>query len=474
MRRTNKTRIIIDILINVVIVAVILTIASHYFAKRYIQSLQRTGWPQGAYRLNSTMGFEMSPGFSATMLDGRFSIHTHQLGYRIPKFLNNSSITPGGVLSVGCSFTYGDSVEAEQTFSYLVADKLHLPSYNYGVCSYSYATVILQLKELKEKGILDQLKPSILILGAGKWLSSRSMSPIMPMSPGYVLLSPYIGKESGRVQIVSPPQLFSNECVLGSYEDYFFDQQIGLTKKGFYLLSHYFPRLLYAKFATLLGSRQPPVSSYELYDYVITEIKKVIAPYGMKFVILWMPFDIQETLDEGLAKAMAKHDDIILVDGSDAIAKYQVRPFDYRHRHPSPIAHDAYAKEIVNRIMNKETLHPSLQEIGPLDFAVTGENHPAVYFFPVAQARWNGYKISNKNWNQLADDQKAVFISEGIGEIERNANVTVKSVKNLEVISAMNQAVVKLENDFPGTEMSMMKMLVNMLKSSKRIFENAK
>lgn len=338
----------LNIFLVILVIVLILFGITSYFTVKYINAKAITRWPKGVFR-SSVAGYEIAPSFSSSMLDGSFFVHSHQLGYRIPKFADDSNIKEGGILSVGCSFTYGDEVEAEQTFTYLIADSLHLPSYNYGVCSYSYANIILQLKELKDKGILDKLKPSMIILGAGNWLTRRSLTPFLPTGyNGPPIVGPYVMKKDNVIRITSPPRAF--------YIKYFYDgidenlnsriNKIKFNLKRFCLMLLVTPRILYVEFIKK-NYKESDVSSFELYEFVISEIKEVISPYQMKFVILWMPLQENENLDEGFKKALERHRDIILVDGFNAIREYGVEKNDYVSRHPSLEAHRAYAEEII-------------------------------------------------------------------------------------------------------------------------------
>ncbi|MDP8234129.1 MAG: hypothetical protein P9M06_04950 [Candidatus Saelkia tenebricola] len=341
------------IIVVIVIVFSLFTINS-YFAIKYLRALGKSRWPEGAIRTNATTGYNMSPSFSSTMLDKSFSICSHELGYRIPMFANNSSIEQGGILSVGCSFTYGDRVEAEQTFTYLTAEKLHMPSYNYGVCSYSYASVILQLNELRQREILDKLKPKILILGAGNWLVKRSLIPFFPTSNDSMHVYSYITKMGGRIQVSKPPKIHRIKYHPVLYEDYSMNKRrnIILVFKRFYYMSCIVPGILYVKVIKKKYDKKEIINSFELYDFVIAEINKIIQDYGMKFIILWMPYNEEDLLDKRLKRAVEKHKDIILVNGFDAIRKYNVASEEYVNTHPGFQAHDAYAKEIILRVMN--------------------------------------------------------------------------------------------------------------------------
>lgn len=351
----DKAKNSINLIIVSIIIVLSLTAINSYFTIKYLRALNKMRFPKGAVRFNATIGYEMSPSFSSIMLDRSYSIYSHRLGYRIPKFINNSSIEQGGILSVGCSFTYGEGVEAEQTFTYLVADKLHLPAYNYGVCSYSYTSVILQLNELKQRGILDELRPTILILGAGNWLVGRSLNPFFPTDNTFIRVYPYITKKDGKILILKPPNILHIKYPdILRYEDYSVNKKgnLVLAFKRFYFMFRIMPQVLYVNLIKRrYNNIETDINSFELYDFVICKIKKVIQPYGMKFIILWMPITEGDILDEGLKKVIEQNKDIILVDGFDAIRKYKIESGQYVNTHPRPNAHGAYAKEILSKLV---------------------------------------------------------------------------------------------------------------------------
>jgi hypothetical protein len=295
------------------------------------------------------MGYEMSPSFSSNMLDNTFSISSHRFGYRIPLYANKTAIEPGGVMSVGCSFTYGDGVQAEQTFTWLLADKLGLPAYNYGLCSSSYTTMIMRLKLMKENNILNILKPRILILGAGNWLVERSLSPFIPSGSDIPMVFPYIAKKYGHLQILFPPDFFclrhmfflESQCFPVGTRNRSEIRNFRCFRSMFLLVPRVF---LLNLWKTMF--KKSDIDSSELYDFLIGEIKRIIAPYETQFVILWMPANENDTLDNGLKKALRRYPDVILVNGAEALKRYGVDTRQYSGIHPHYKAHEAYANEI--------------------------------------------------------------------------------------------------------------------------------
>lgn len=68
------------------------------------------------------------------------------------------------------------------------------------------------------------------------------------------------------------------------------------------------------------------------------------------------------------------------------------------------------------------------------------DDAPAVFFFPAEQARWDGSKVTMKEWYLLTDHQKQKFISEYIAELERqyHQSITVMGLDYLEALNAFS------------------------------------
>ena len=317
----------------------------------YHKLLTTSRWPIGAFRYHRTIGFELTPSFSGMLENNAFYLKTHHLGYRAPKFADQESFEPGGILSVGCSFTFGDGVEAEETFSYLTAKHFNLQSYNYGVCSYSYAGVILQLDDLRQRGILAKLKPSMVILGAGNWLLDRSLRPFYPTADLQFAYA-YIGKKDNRLQIMQPNDFYSTKHLYRLVDRYFNgsgSRKVKLTFARYLRLISISPRVSKANLDHK-KFKKPRVSSRELYDFVIGRITGILREYDPTIVILRMPYLDEEEIDAGLVESIKGFGNVLLVDGLTALKKYKVPREYYYKRHPSVEAHAAYAQALVETI----------------------------------------------------------------------------------------------------------------------------
>jgi len=55
-------------------------------------------------------------------------------------------------------------------------------------------------------------------------------------------------------------------------------------------------------------------------------------------------------------------------------------------------------------------------------------NPPEVWFFPADKARWDGAKITAKDWHMLSNFQKVVFINEYIEYFGQRFYITIKGI----------------------------------------------
>lgn len=336
--------------------AIPLAVLLVYYVLAYHRVLVGGRWPLGAYEHDPVVGFRLARGFSAPLLDGSFHTRTHSLGYRIPQFGDPNEVIPGGILSLGCSFTYGDELEAEETFTYRAAAELGLPAYNYGVCAYSYATMLLLLQRLQEEGVIERLRPGFVLLAVGDWLVPRSFNPFMP-SEGLQYAYPYLRERAGHLEIAQPPEQFSLAHMFCFQKAYFPEgrRDVPLTPRRFLLLVREVPRVLYANF---LGNRErarlkreAPVPAQRVYDFLLQEVEKISAPAGMRVLVLWMATVPGQTLDPALRAAVARHPGVLLINGGEALRYDAVPPEEYCcGHHPGPKAHAAYARAIAERV----------------------------------------------------------------------------------------------------------------------------
>lgn len=358
---SKKMKYLIYMLSVIVLIFVVfniyITIQIH---KELVKEVNNPGrWPAGSYIYDPEIGFDFAPNVSEPIQNGSFYVKSHRLGYRIGEQEDAVSCKSGGILSLGCSFTYGDEVNAGVTFTQLIADGLDLPAYNYGVCSFSYTHALLKAQKLKDEGVLDKLQPKYVILGCWKGLPRRSRSPFPPTaSKKLPLAAAYIDKDGEDLNIHSP---FKIQYIFNMMEMYR-REGIELSFKKFIKIFILAPRYLYLRLINNRlyqehKARQSEVTDYDIYDFYFTGIKSLFSAYQTRVIVLFMPTSPNEHPNEALKKAIAKHPDFIFVDGQQALKKYDTPVRDYRGKHPQPAAHMAYARGTIGLIRTSQAAY---------------------------------------------------------------------------------------------------------------------
>jgi hypothetical protein len=342
----------------ILILLVFNTVITLMIHKRLARAASKSGrWPAGAYIYDRKIGFDFASNVSGPRNEGTYYVKSHQLGYRIGREDDPAEFRPGGLLSLGCSFTYGDEVESEQTFTHLAAEGLGIPAYNYGVCSFSYIHALLKAEKLKEQGVLDKLQPEFVVLGCWSELPDRSRSPFPPLASNSIPLpAAYLAKEGEELQIKYPMNLQEVFDLVELYRK----QGTKLSARKFFRIFFSGPRFayLYMKNSRLAGkfnsvTTSNTVSDFEVYDFYFSGIENVFSDYDTKIIMLFMPNRNSDELpDQALIDAVAAHPGIIPVNGLHAIQTYDVSVRDYMRKHPQPPAHEAYARQIVAIILN--------------------------------------------------------------------------------------------------------------------------
>ena len=311
--------------------------------------MARSRWPLDVYRYHKTIGYEMTPGVSVRLHDHSFTSRVHELGFRIPLAQDQRPVEPGGLLSVGCSFTYGDHVEAEQAFTFVAGEILGISSYNYGVSSYSYVSALLKLEELEQRGLLDQLQPSAIVLGAGDWLFGRSTSPFYPTSGlqyGYA----YLAEENGNVLIKQPPEQFSIKHQFEFSKRYFprGRRESEFTPERRALLEEIAPTVFKAQ--SLKGQWKTSVTKQELYDFISKRLHEVALSRKIPAFILWIPYSVENAASpRELILAVKRYENVHLLEGDRVVSDMNMKQI-IRHGHPTKEAHRRYGEQIAKKL----------------------------------------------------------------------------------------------------------------------------
>lgn len=154
-------------------------------------------WSSGLFQSDPKTGYSLSKNFDGykVFYDQRIPVKTDSYGTRISSQPRKNG--KGIVLFLGDSFTFGDSVRAENAFPELVARRLDMTAYNAGTPSFGAAQMIIQAERL-----IPALKPDIVVAQYSPWIPYRSQSPLMETRLGQVP-QPYISDHDG-INIVYP------------------------------------------------------------------------------------------------------------------------------------------------------------------------------------------------------------------------------------------------------------------------------
>jgi hypothetical protein len=161
------------------------------------------GWEGQLHRIDRVLGYAPIPASGGIeMIPG---------GEKVPVWYNSDGFrTPPGdkdqgygkkplMLFLGCSFTFGSGCRAENTFPFLIGEKMGGSVINAGVNSYGFSNMVLRARELVPK-----YKPDIVFFQVSPWLFDRAVAIYRP-TPYWTLPMPYYAVVKGKNEIQPPP-----------------------------------------------------------------------------------------------------------------------------------------------------------------------------------------------------------------------------------------------------------------------------
>lgn len=177
---------------------------------RYALASDKPGWMGSPFQADPVYGLVNRPSAEAwEMMPGRppNPVAFDAEGFRIPDGADPLSHPPDScILFLGCSFTFGSGVTAEEAFPGLVGARTGLPTINGGVCSWGVSQMLRRAEEM-----IPSMRPSCLVFQYSPWLISRTIRGFAPVYFG-VLPTPYYSLNgSGSVEFCEPP--FASEAI---------------------------------------------------------------------------------------------------------------------------------------------------------------------------------------------------------------------------------------------------------------------
>ncbi len=246
-------------------------------------------WPGKIYQNDPLLGYKPKASAKGAFLYNKIPsipIRINEAGFRVPVFddslskINNST----DLLFLGCSFTFGSAVKAEDAFPHIVAHQTNQHYINAGAGGYGLSQMYI-LSEM----LIRKYKPSCIVLQYSPWLISRSLEEFAPSKGGYLLPTPYFSAESDSFK-VQPPVFESTAASLEPAEDrkaysgkfikYYFE-------KGLVYFSREQWKLIIVRLQNLFSKRKRPTgnrSEAQLFAY--RKIFELSAKHHVNMILL--------------------------------------------------------------------------------------------------------------------------------------------------------------------------------------------
>jgi hypothetical protein len=289
------------------------------------------------YKKNELLGYSHLPGqFKITIKkELSFQVTNKEDSYRIthPFDQRHFYTDKEKMWIMGCSYTYGWALNDEDTFPWLLQEKI--PEYeikNYGVCGYGNIHSLIQIKEF----LKESPKPKMIIVTYATFHDSRNTFSrarrkavshwnfLGPLTQPYASL-----KEDGQLKLHR-----ADEVV---YRQWPFMQ--------FSALIHYFEKKY--------NSREIQVAQpFEVSQAVLSEIFSICKKNGITLIVAGIKDNLQNRMKKMLD--FCKQSGMVTVDISVDVEneKYTHLPYD---AHPNELANRIYAEKLFS-FLKKENL----------------------------------------------------------------------------------------------------------------------
>jgi hypothetical protein len=282
-------------------------------------------------------------------------------GFRVP-VRKWQTVHPyrGGILFLGCSFTLGDGVAAENTFPELVGNALDIRGMNAGMSGGGLCQMILRARDE-----IPRFKPKYVVAQYAIWMVSRSQRYYRPTDYGKTP-GPFFYESEGNIDIYPPVFTTINfDVPIAKYARKGllpFTWHVGLP---LYIHDDFYVAL--TSIRRFLGIIPKPVESEAaVVEYTYKEIEKICRANGARMVILKLYMGLEEMPSYGVETL-----GIPVVDTLEPLAShlpertmetwrmtYQFmkgKPPRLVDIHPNAAAHRIIADTVISKIRSLET-----------------------------------------------------------------------------------------------------------------------
>ncbi len=288
-------------------------------------------------------------------------------GFRIPLDAPDSlPLEHPLVLSLGCSFTFGSSCLAEETFAWLTGRLLAGTGLNAGVSSHGLAQMLLLAREL-----VPRFGPDYVLAQYSPWLVDRAVDGYLPTFHGK-LPAPYFHVREDGDLLLHPPY-YPSRVFAFDMEQYkrtpagLMDRLSFYRRVAFPLFLHDDYREVVTALRRIAGSLPPPATDRLLVlEHVYAELRRICEENGAELFILALDdVDLDETVSGAEKELLRKKFGERFIDTTPVLRSHvpgarggeaSRRIFaHYREGrivdwHPNATAHRLYAESAVQRI----------------------------------------------------------------------------------------------------------------------------
>jgi hypothetical protein len=268
-------------------------------------------------------------------------------------------------LYLGCSWTFGDFVLAQESFPYLTSKRLGHDYVNAGASAYGLA----QMLHLA-KSIIPQKKFHYVFIQYSPWLVERAASFDNPYFYGYRPF-PYFTESADTFKLVenqySSRMYFQESVSIRETPMSYMEKAIFSFTQGYKIeLIDYFSFITF-KLKAALGLTPRPTDNWEgLENYVYSKIIELCNRNGAKPVVLglqqypWAAERAKELSNHAVSINLDYHINSLCLKKKLEFANlfniYHVNGRDtiYFDAHPNPWAHQIFSDQIINGLNRKK------------------------------------------------------------------------------------------------------------------------
>jgi hypothetical protein len=298
-------------------------------------------------------------------INGQIDVQFDSLGFRcvsVTNKINSDTLN----LFLGCSWTFGDFITAEEGYPHKLSKLLNQDYINTGASAYGLA----QMKQLLDSLIMKQ-SFNYVFIQLSPWLSKRAMSFNGPSYFGYNPF-PYFSQKNNTFQIEKKPyEVIKNRREWRSRKSCFDKLNFYVTNGFEEEIFNYF-NFKWAVFKSNIGLlKKPTKNKNELelffYKHAIDICKQYNAiPVILKFGYQKLGFNIDRLPDNEELLKFLELEKIKVIDIDDALLTDTVdydnpRRFEIYHKlpngekiyydnHPNPLANTIFSKTIFNSL----------------------------------------------------------------------------------------------------------------------------